>query len=411
MTLGTRTSPSPAPPEHGPTPADLFARAEAMVPELVRRQAETESRTYYAEDTHRRFAEAGFYRILVPRRYGGLELGVETFLEVTKILARGCPSTAWMYCLGATHALPAASLFGEAAQAQMFAGGDFICPATIVPGGSAVRLADGSWRVSGTWRYCSGSPYATHFMGHALVPADDGGPEQTLLFVVPRSRWRRLDDWGDQLGLRGSGSHGITVDDALVPAHSAMLGVHVSQVAVEKGTPGRTLHGNPEYGGGPLSYMNMEVAALAVGMARNALDIYEEMLRDRTTLLPPIVPRGANPDYQLWFGDATGMVDTAEAALAGAIRRWQRTCAAGPEAFTREEDLRIAVICRHILRLCWQAVESNLFPTAGSSSVRAGERLERVWRDMSTMHNHTGLAVFLPTVAVRDLTKQRLGLD
>jgi 3-hydroxy-9,10-secoandrosta-1,3,5(10)-triene-9,17-dione monooxygenase len=105
------------------------------------------------------------------------------------------------------------------------------------------------------------------------------------------------------------------------------------------------------------------------------------------------------------------MVDTAEAALAGAIRRWQRTCAAGPEAFTREEDLRIAVICRHILRLCWQAVESNLFPTAGSSSVRAGERLERVWRDMSTMHNHTGLAVFLPTVAVRDLTKQRLGLE
>jgi 3-hydroxy-9,10-secoandrosta-1,3,5(10)-triene-9,17-dione monooxygenase len=402
--------PAPAPPEPDLTPADVVARAEAMVPQLVRRQAETERRSYYAEDTHRQFADNGFYRILVPRRYGGYEFGVETFFEVTKVLARGCPSTAWMYCLGATHALPAASLFGGRAQAELFRDGDFICPATIVPGGSAERTADGNWLVNGTWRYCSGSPYATHFMAHALVSHGDGEPPSTLLFVVPREQWRRLDDWGDQLGLKGSGSHGITVENAVVPEYLTMPG-HVSEMAVDQGTPGLALHGNPEYGGGPLSYMNMEVAALAVGMARGALDIYEEMLRTRTTLLPPIVSRAENPDYQFWYGDALGMVDTADAALRGAIRQWQDTCARGPAAFTREQDLRIAVICRHVLRLCWQAVEQHLFPTAGSSSVREGERFERVWRDMSTLQNHTGLAVFLPTVAVRDLAKTRLGLE
>lgn len=384
--------------------------AEAMVPELLRRQAETEERGFYAQDTHQRFAEAGFYRLLVPRRYGGLELGIETFFEVTKILARGCPSTAWMYCLGASHAMPVASLFGEAAQADVFTGGDFICPATIVPSGQATQLDDGSWQISGTWRYCSGSPYATHFMGHAVVAGRSGEPDQTLLFVVSRKRWRRLDDWGDQLGLKGSGSHGIVVDDAVVPEHLTMRDVHISEFVVAGGTPGSALHRNPEYGGGPLSYMNMEMAALAVGMARGALDVYEDLLRERTTLLPPIVSRGENSDYQLWYGEAAGMIDTAEAALAGAIRQWHDRCVDEHEQFDRAADLQLAVICRHILRLCWRAVEGHLYPTAGSGSVRAGERLERVWRDMSTMHNHAGLAVFLPTVAVRDLTKERLGL-
>jgi 3-hydroxy-9,10-secoandrosta-1,3,5(10)-triene-9,17-dione monooxygenase len=398
----------PSPPVAGLTPADVIVKAQAMASALIARQAETEKRTYYADDTHAEFASNGFYRLLVPRRYGGYEFGIDTFLRVTMALARGCPSTGWMYCLGATHALAAATLFGERAQAELFSGGDFICPTTIVPGGSAERIDDGQWLISGTWPYCSGAPYATHFMGHALTFAEDGSPAP-LLFIVPRAQWRRLDDWGHQLGLKGSGSHSITIDGARIPDYFALPGVHISEIDVSAGTPGRTLHGNPEYGGGPISYMNMEIAALAVGMAQGALDVYEELLRRRTTLLPPIVSRGENPDYQFWYGDAAGMIGTAEAALMNAAQQWRDTCAMGPAAFTRETDLRLSAICRHVIKLCWDAVEGYIFPTAGSSSVRDGERIERIWRDMSTLHSHTGLAVFLPTIAVRELTRARLG--
>ncbi|MPZ16096.1 MAG: acyl-CoA dehydrogenase, partial [Chloroflexi bacterium] len=72
----------PAPPEPDLTAEQLIARAEAMVPELVDRQAEAEERGFYAEDVHEHFARNGFYRILVPRRYGGYEFGVETLLRV-----------------------------------------------------------------------------------------------------------------------------------------------------------------------------------------------------------------------------------------------------------------------------------------------------------------------------------------
>ena len=398
----------PAPPEPDLTPGEVVARAERIAATLVHRQAETEQRTFYAEDTHAAFAEAGFYRLLVPRRYGGYEFGADTFMRVAMALARGCPSTGWMYLFGAAHALAVATLFDEPAQAELFAGGDFICPATVAPAGTAEPAGDGGWILNGTWNYCSGAPYATHFLGHTLVTRGEG-PPQPLLFVLPRRQWRRLDDWGQQLGLRGSGSHAISVTNGYVPAGHC-LPVHLSQTTVTGGTPGLALHGNPQYGGGPLSFMLLELGALAVGMAQGALDTYEELMRTRTTTFLPIVARAEDPDFQLRYGEATGMIATAEAALLHAVGQWQDRCAAGPQTFTRAEELRLATISREVVRLCWRAVEGSLFPTAGSSSVRAGERLERVWRDMSMLHSHAGVAVFLSTLANRELARARFGL-
>nr|BFE84745.1 hypothetical protein GCM10020093_073460 [Planobispora longispora] len=115
-----------------------------------------------------------------------------------------------------------------------------------------------------------------------------------MMFIVPRREWTRLDDWGLQLGLKGSGSHGIAMRDALIPAHYTM-DTHISQVTVTDGTPGRDLHGNPEYGGGQLSFMVIEDAILAVGMARGALDAYEDLMRSRTAPSRPTCPARRTP--------------------------------------------------------------------------------------------------------------------
>jgi 3-hydroxy-9,10-secoandrosta-1,3,5(10)-triene-9,17-dione monooxygenase len=192
----TVTVPGPATeafPEPGaePTPESVLAQAREIAESLVNMQALTEARTYYSAEVHTRLAEAGLYRLLTPRRFGGYEFGIDTFLRVATILARGCPSTGWMYCLGATHALAATAFFSEQTQAEIFADADFICPATIVPSGTATRTEDGDWLVEGTWNYCSGSPYATHFIGHALIPDAAGGPPTPAMFVAPRDRWRR----------------------------------------------------------------------------------------------------------------------------------------------------------------------------------------------------------------------------
>lgn len=399
----------PLPPEPHLTPDEVIARARTISATLVDRQAETEQRTYYAQDTHERFARAGFYRLLVPRRYGGYEFGPDTFLRVAVELARGCPSTGWMYLFGAAHALPVASLFGEQAQEELFADGDFICPATVAPAGSAERV-DGGWRISGEWSYSSGVPYSTHYLGHTLVPQGEGEPPAPLMFILPRADYTRLNDWGQQLGLRGSGSHSVRIDNAFVPDRFTIHD-HLSQLSVTDGTPGEALHRNTMYGGGPLSFMLLELGALAVGISQGALDAYEELMTSRTTIYPPIVPRTEDPDYQQRWGEATGKLGTAEAALFGAVRQWNDLCAEGPAAFTREQEWRLATISREVIRLCWDAVEGHLFPTAGSSSVRKGSRIERVWRDLSMLHSHAGYAVALRTMANRELTKAHFGID
>ncbi|MER7048108.1 acyl-CoA dehydrogenase family protein [Streptomyces jumonjinensis] len=394
------------PPEPGLTPDDILARAEAIAPTLTARQAETEQRTFYAPDTHEAFRAAGFYRILVPRRYGGYEFGVGTFMRVVMALSRGCPSTGWMYCLGAAHAHAVATLFDERVQREVFADGDFICPATVAPSGTAERADDGQWVLNGVWNYCSGSPYATHFVGHTLIPGGPGADPRPMMFIAPSSEFRRLDDWGRQLGLRGSGSHSIAIENGRIPGHWT-LPMHMSEVDVLNGTPGLALHGNPMYGGGPLSFMVLEDAALAIGMAQGALDAYEELLRTKRTMFPPIAVRSEDPDFQFWYGEAAGLIASAEAAFLNAIRQWDEAAAAGPGQFTPERELRIITICREAVKQSWRAVESHLFPTAGSSAVKEGERMERVWRDLSMQHSHAGIAVFLSAIANREYTKSR----
>ena len=83
------------------TPRELLERARALRPLVEEQTAETEGLTHISEDLHRRFDEAGFYRMLMPKRYGGLEVGLPTYVQVWMEIARGDPSAAWCGCLAA----------------------------------------------------------------------------------------------------------------------------------------------------------------------------------------------------------------------------------------------------------------------------------------------------------------------
>lgn len=398
----------PLPPEPDLTEREVVARAERIAVGLVDRQEETEKRGYYGLDTHNEFLQAGFYRLMVPRRYGGYEFGIGTHMRVVAALARGCASTAWMYTFGASHSHLVGSLFEERTQRELFAAGDFICPGVVAPVGMAERAEDGGWIVDGVFRYASGSPYATHFVGQTFIPGAEGEPPEQMMFVVPRAQWQRLDDWGAQLGLKGSGSHSVKIEKAHIPEHYTLPGTHMGLTSVIGGTPGLRLHGNSLYGGSILAPLNFQVGALAVGMASAALDCYAELMRERRTAYPPFSPRIEDPDFQMRYGEADGRVTAARAAMNDMLRQWHETADDG--SATREVELRMSIISREIVRLCWSAVSDILYPTAGTSAVRAGERLERIWRDMSTLHTHAGVQIYLASMAPRELAQLSLGI-
>ena len=388
-----------------PTPAELLARADALRPRLVAEQAEVEERTYYSEEMHGAFREAGFYRILVPRRYGGFEHDLPTFWKVVVAIARGCPSTAWCLCLAAGHALQAGSWFGEEAQDDFFATGEFLCPGVAAPVGTAARTEDG-WELDAVHPYSSGAPYANWYMGQTFTP--DG---RTLLFIAPRSAWTMLDDWRGALGLRGSGSHSVRFDHARIPARYALEDMWMVDVNVDRPTPGYLLHGNPMYAGRTLAFFQGELSAITIGAVKGAIDEYEQLVRTRKTQRPPIVPRYQDPDYQRWLGLAIGRVATAEAALVQCGEQWTELCRRGMEEgppFSREEDLRLNIVGREAMALAWNAMQDLVYRTAGSSAARAGQRMERLYRDTSMAWGH--FTTLAGDWTARELAKERFGL-
>ena len=307
--------------------------------------------------------------MLIPRMFGGLEVGVETFAKVMIEIARGCPSTGWGLCLASGHALQVGSFFSEQAQADVFGyDGDFRCAAAFAPRDVLTRTEDG-WAVEGTFPYASGAPFSTHLLAQSPLP--DG----VALFVVPRSEWTIVDDWGDTLGLRGSGSNSVNLDGARIPS--------TSRSRASTSWACRPASRRPDCGCTatrctPIAprVHGVEAAAVVVGMARGAVDEYERGMRTRKTNRPPMVPRSEDPDFQRWLGMAIARVDAAEVMVLGAARHLMETCAGILEGrpYSLEEDVRVGMIARQALSYAWETVSGELIRTSGTSAVRDGQR-------------------------------------
>lgn len=198
--------------------ATLIARAEALAPTLAGRAEQAQAQGRIPAGTIADMQAAGFFKVLQPKRYGGYELEPQAFFDIQMALARGCMSTAWVYGVVGVHNWQLA-LFDERAQQDVW-GKD---PATLIastymPVGR-VSPADGGFRLSGHWKFSSGSELCDWvFLGALVPPAVAGQPPEYRTFLLPKSDYRIEQDW-DVLGLRATGSHDIVVDDAFVPAY------------------------------------------------------------------------------------------------------------------------------------------------------------------------------------------------
>jgi 3-hydroxy-9,10-secoandrosta-1,3,5(10)-triene-9,17-dione monooxygenase len=342
---------------------------------------------------HEEFLDAGFYHLYVPRRYGGLELGVPEYVHVIQEVARGCVSTAWCLGLAMNHALMVGSWWPQDAQDEIFADGDFRAGSVAAPVGTAEPTDDG-WEINGQVAFASGAPYSTYYMGQAMLPNPDGRqPPPMLLFVAPRDQWQMLDDWGDMLGLKGSGSHSIRFDHTRIPA-SWGFQANMIDIDVAGGTPGWRLHGNPMYSGRAMSVFTISLGAVMVGAAYNMLDEYERLMRSKTTGLPPFQPRIENREYQRWYGRALTHIATAEAALHRAADLHMELCRRNVEdgiAYGYGDDMLVAGVAREVMLMCWNVVDDDLFQTVGAGVARDGERTARILRDMAVAVAHRNL--------------------
>jgi 3-hydroxy-9,10-secoandrosta-1,3,5(10)-triene-9,17-dione monooxygenase len=373
-------------PEPGLSPEAMIARAREMRAVLRERQPECERAGRILPATHKQFVAAGFYRIVQPRRFGGYEFDVSTFHRVMIEIARGCPSSGWVLALTAGHPLVFAR-FEERAQIEAYgAEGEFRAPASGAPA-FIVRDGDG-YKVKGFWDYASGCDVATHFIGPAVLRGAQGEPpRQILLLLYPRD-YEIVDNW-QMFAMQGTGSKRIAIaNEIFVPDYRTTSGGLAEDPPPDSGR----IEGlaNPLYHGRIASFLVGEAAAVAVGTARGAIDIYEGILAKKPTSFPPFVLRSQNYEHQEYLGRAHALVETAEAALLKFSEDYTRLCASrmrDESSFSDEAERALILRLQQSINLCWEAVDL-LFATSGTSNGRVDSMLGRYFRDLAVMRTH-----------------------
>jgi 3-hydroxy-9,10-secoandrosta-1,3,5(10)-triene-9,17-dione monooxygenase len=83
----------------------MVARAEALTPRLRERAHQTEELRQVPDETMQEFRDAGLFRVLQPKHWGGYELPYgRTQTELCNVLGNACGSSAWVQCVVACHA-------------------------------------------------------------------------------------------------------------------------------------------------------------------------------------------------------------------------------------------------------------------------------------------------------------------
>jgi alkylation response protein AidB-like acyl-CoA dehydrogenase len=367
---GMTASPITASPDElvtrvGPTVRRYAARAEAerrLAPEVV-------------EALH----EAGVFRIWVPRAHGGLELEPRLGLWLVEELSRIDGSVGW---IAGNHAALAVLLQNLPAgfSAELFTDPRALMAGAAGPPGIA-RPDPGGYRLTGRWPFVSGCHYASWLHGTTLIMdgeaprmSPDGNPLLLLCFYKPAEA-EILDTW-HTLGMRGTGSHDVRVEDVFVPeAHTVLMG--------PLDAPGPAYAGPLYRLGGWVSPVT--VAAVALGIARAALD-------DLIALAA-----GKTPSYT-----QTGLADKPTAqdrvararALIDAARSYVYTAVEDAWAFV-QSGRRITVVQGVPLGLAGTfGVDAALravqivHEVAGTTAFRDEHRFQQYFRDVHTISQH-----------------------
>jgi len=380
-------------PEPDLTSATIIERATRLTPAIRAAQDEDDARGCHSPAMDQDFRKAGFYRILQPKLFGGYEFDYPTFYRTMLQVARGNPGVAWCLALGATHGSLIASHWPERAQYELFGStGDFIAPHRVGAITSSCERAEGGYVVDGIWNYCSGIPYATHFVGNVVLREND--KSRILIFVMPRAQLRMLDDWGGDatLGMRASGSNSVEIKKTFIPEHLVIPAKPAlwANEPMDDGTHGTRLHRNPMYLGRFIGPYHMSLVMPVLGAARAALDEFEEAVVTRPTYHPPIMPRREHFDTQRPFGYALMLTDSAEALLMTAAETYMQYCRRWGDDSTPislEDNVRLYGMVLTAGRLASEAVE-HLFHNASSAASKRGQRLERYFRDVAMYRQH-----------------------
>jgi alkylation response protein AidB-like acyl-CoA dehydrogenase len=377
---------------------ELLERANALVPVLRERAAETEALRRIPDENLRDLYDAELFKAVQPERYGGFEIGLDEVVRITAALGRGCGATAWVYGVFSDHQV-VTGLYPAAAQDDVWAE----TPEALICSGLALagqaHRADGGFRLSGQWSFSSGSDHSAWVFVHSRVPS--AAPEQesrTAYYLVPRDDFQIEDNW-HVIGLAGSGSKKILIDDVFVPEHRLLF----VDDAAEGRAPGAEVNPGPLFRMPRLATTPFLLTAPAIGLSEAMLDLFLDSIRSKTSRG---VKLGELGTLQMRIAEAAAEIDAARLLIERDCTETMTILRQG-QTMTLEQRARNRRDMGYAATLCMRAAD-RLFTATGGGGLFDGNEMRRLFHDIRAVGAHFANSW---DVAGTTFSKVALGLE
>lgn len=352
---------------------EVLAGIEELLPTLAQRAQEAEDARRIPDESIKGLAATGFFKLLQPKPYGGYEADPVTFYTAVKRIGAACGSTGWVASILGVHPWHV-GLFDAQAQQEVWGDDvDTVISSSYAPMGRATKV-DGGYQLSGKWSFSSGCDHASWVLLGAPAFDAEGNPVDFCTYLLPRRDYTINDVW-NTVGLRGTGSNDIAVDDVFVPEHRALSFASTSKCK----TPGQELNPGPLFRLPFGSIHPTTITVPIIGMAQGAYDEHVEHQRKRVRAAYAGEKAQEDPFAKVRIAEAGSEVDAAWTQVSNNIAEIYRHAQAG-EKIPFSTRLRIR---RDQVRGTERAIAAidRLFENSGGKALQAGTPIQRFWRD------------------------------
>jgi alkylation response protein AidB-like acyl-CoA dehydrogenase len=369
-----------------PSPVALKAAVREALPAIKERAVATEQCRQVPAANVEALRSAGLYKVVQPREFGGYEYDFDVLVDLIIDIGRACASTAWVCGLFAAHQWLLASFSREAQKDVWDNDADALFCGSYAPACAAAADGEG-YRLSGRWAFSSGCDNARWAFCAALLPSRQDGPPQPAFLIVPASDYG-IDDTWDVVGLAGTGSKTLVLDDVVVPGHRVL---RFSETTSGE-TPGASIYPNRGFNIPMLSVIPSCLAAAAVGAAQGALEDYLAQTSRRITRGAVAGANSRMAEFatiQLRVADATASVDAARVVL---LRDLQNIAHKMREKGVIDIEDRITSRRGQAfsVSLAIRAAEA-LNASTGGNGLAMSNSVQRAWRDANAVGRHISL--------------------
>lgn len=366
----------------------LLEQVAAQLPGIAARAQATEAQRRPHDASISALLDAGVMQMLVPKRFGGHELGLDALAAVTRAVSSACLSTGWVtaFYIGHNWML---TKFPEQVQREVWAERPFglmpIQPSPEV----RIKPVSGGYEISGRSSFSSGIMHADWVM-----IAKAGGPDARA-FVVP-IKDVKVDDVWQMSGMCGTGSNDIITENLFVPEHRS-----VPTAQLFNGTD--SIHDNPLYCIPLLPFIYCEVMGVYCGGLDGATAAYQSLMEHKVMTWGGDV-LAQKQAVHINLGEAHARARAAGLLLAALVADTE-TCMRQRE-FTVDARLDFKMRAGYIADLCREGVNA-MMSRAGTRSFNLGAPLQRFFRDLNMLSTH---AFIERDVAFELYGRHRLGL-